>query len=221
MTLIYPPIPLFMYFSIVSVLNENRGPYAYAATDFKGYDCQNALCPKGDNPRTRGVNEIQEMHCLANNGSFHLTFRQNTTELISYQATVSELAAKLEDLNTIGKVNVYATNGSFFMTDGVNICDTFNNIAVYIEFLTEFGDLPLIRSDPELIDNTGGFAPAFAITIAEYQKGTKEDMECSGQGVCHEDTGICECFTGFGSSNGSVSSAGQWGDCTHFYSILK
>jgi hypothetical protein len=33
-----------------------RGPYAFAATDFKGYACEKAWCPKGDNPRTYGGN---------------------------------------------------------------------------------------------------------------------------------------------------------------------
>ena len=27
-----------------------RGPYAFAATDWIGYDCSHALCPQGDNP---------------------------------------------------------------------------------------------------------------------------------------------------------------------------
>ena len=27
-----------------------RGPYAFAATDFKGYNCNLANCPSGDNP---------------------------------------------------------------------------------------------------------------------------------------------------------------------------
>lgn len=30
----------------------NRGPYAYAATDYKGYDCGLMGCPRGDNPVT-------------------------------------------------------------------------------------------------------------------------------------------------------------------------
>lgn len=31
-----------------------RGPYAFSATDFKGYNCGMALCPKGDYPYTTG-----------------------------------------------------------------------------------------------------------------------------------------------------------------------
>lgn len=31
-----------------------RGPYAFAASDFKGFACQEALCPKGDDPLTTG-----------------------------------------------------------------------------------------------------------------------------------------------------------------------
>ena len=31
-----------------------RGPYAFAATDFKSYLCDKAWCPMSDNPRTYG-----------------------------------------------------------------------------------------------------------------------------------------------------------------------
>ena len=27
-----------------------RGPYAYAYTDFTGYDCAKSFCPRGNNP---------------------------------------------------------------------------------------------------------------------------------------------------------------------------
>jgi hypothetical protein len=37
-----------------------RGPYAFASTDFTGFNCGNAACPTGDNPQTSNqVNEIQ------------------------------------------------------------------------------------------------------------------------------------------------------------------
>lgn len=42
------------HFTVADLEKFYRGPFAMAATDFKGYDCQSALCPKGDNPRSRG-----------------------------------------------------------------------------------------------------------------------------------------------------------------------
>jgi hypothetical protein len=42
-----------------------------------------------------------------------------------------------------------------------------------------------------------------------FTAGTKEDVECSGQGVCDEDTGQCGCFEGFGSSDGTWDNPGE------------
>jgi hypothetical protein len=39
--------------------------------------------------------------------------------------------------------------------------------------------------------------------------GTKEDQECSGQGVCDSLTGTCRCSRGYGSSNGTLSAVGE------------
>ena len=52
--------------------------------------------------------------------------------------------------------------------------------------------------------------------------GTKEDIECSGQGICQETTGICSCIAGFQSSNGNIDAAGERGDCSFlnpFYTV--
>jgi hypothetical protein len=109
---------------------------------------------------------------------------------------------------------------------------------VYIEFLSEFGDLPLLTADIRSIDSIDpSLAPlnyGYVMNITEYQKGnapilpilfrfllnlppillhvtagTKEDIECSGQGTCSEVTGRCSCFQGFGSSNGTASGPGE------------
>jgi len=34
---------------------QYRGPWAFASTDWAGYDCSQSLCPTGDDPRTQGV----------------------------------------------------------------------------------------------------------------------------------------------------------------------
>jgi hypothetical protein len=91
-----------------------------------------------------------------------------------------------------------------------SLCDSSSGSIIYIEFLTEFGDLPLMTSTQP-------------INITEYQTGSKEDLECSGQGICSESTGICRCRSGYGSSNGSLLAVGERGDCSYFnpfYTIL-
>eukprot|EP00597_Dinobryon_sp_UTEXLB2267_P019348 CAMPEP_0201102778 /NCGR_PEP_ID=MMETSP0812-20130820/20288_1 /ASSEMBLY_ACC=CAM_ASM_000668 /TAXON_ID=98059 /ORGANISM="Dinobryon sp., Strain UTEXLB2267" /LENGTH=698 /DNA_ID=CAMNT_0047360485 /DNA_START=253 /DNA_END=2346 /DNA_ORIENTATION=- len=205
------------------IIRFYRGPYAYSATDFTNYNCQHALCPKGDNPRTvnrNNTNEIQVLHCQADNGTFLLTFRENTTVPISFNATASELEYHLEQLYTIGDVLVTFIGGQNYHRVNHSVCSIWDNVTVYIEFLTEFGDLPLIQADTSGIMNYGfgiqNYHDHQVMNISEYQKGDKEDIECSGQGLCDQSVGVCTCFDGFQSSNGTSKSPGQRGDCSYF-----
>lgn len=104
-----------------------------------------------------------------------------------------------------------------------SICNAYDNITVYIEFLTEFGDLPLLKADTSLIRNYGsisGFGVHYElVNITEYRRGDKEDIECSGMGACDQSSGVCSCFKGYSSSNGTTSGAGQKGECS-FYNIF-
>jgi hypothetical protein len=79
-------------------------------------------------------------------------------------------------------------------------------VAIYVEFLTEFGDLPMLTAHNDTL--TGWSGETF-LHLSEYQKGTKEDVECSQMGVCNRSNGRCKCLTGFGSSNGTAYAQGQ------------
>ena len=48
--------------------------------------------------------------------------------------------------------------------------------------------------------------------IIFFKKGTKEDIACSGRGICDQTSGICSCFTDFDTSNG-YGHGGTRGDC--------
>lgn len=82
-----------------------------------------------------------------------------------------------------------------------------------IEFLSEYGDLPMIELGVSFLSDS------YTFKINQVIRGTKEDLECSQQGICNEDTGQCFCMPGFTSSADSVSggkistSAGDRGDC--------
>lgn len=193
--------------------NLFRGPQAFAATSWSNYKCGSAFCPTGINPQTEnarvGVTEIQQIHCKgATNGSFQLSFRANWSQPIPFDADAALLQIKLEEMFTVGKVKVTLADSK--------ICNS-NKIPAYLEFLTEFGDLPLMRSNTKGL-NIIGFPPATVsaamVSVSKERVGTFIDAECSGQGVCDRKTGICKCYTGFSSSNGSISSPGERGDCT-------
>lgn len=182
--------------------NVYRGPYAYAVTENNGFDCSTSLCPTGDNPMTTGeLNEIQEIQFSSSTGVFYLSFRGNTTYSIFCNATIDILEYRLEQLFTIHDVKLSRSGNS-----STNICDTASPI--YVEFVSEFGDLPLMMA------NETGMAAYNSVIVSEYQKGSKEDIECSGQGICNEKSGVCQCLERFSSSNGYFDSPGERGDCT-------
>eukprot|EP01035_Chromulina_nebulosa_P023087 gene23087-29913_t len=51
-----------------------------------------------------------------------------------------------------------------------------------------------------------------ALTARYLRCRNKENIECSGRGLCDHITGECSCFTGFGSSDGK-SGSGTKRDC--------
>jgi len=192
-----------------------RGPYAYTATDWAGYTCAAAKCPKGDDPTTTvGVDEIQHFKCLADAGKFQFFFRENVTMFIDYDSTASELETSLEQLMTVNDVSVKIFSTSVTVNTATTICSSADTSRfVEIAFLTEFGDLPLLKvvSASSLLLGSD----AATTTVTESRKGTKEDLECSGNGICGNN-GVCSCMPGFMSSNGSANMVGERGDCTYF-----
>lgn len=245
-----------------------RGPYAFSHTSAKGYACTSALCPTGNYPFDRGgTNEVQRLQCKGQNGSFTLRFRNSVSAPISYLATANDLKTILENMLSIRKVQVtvgitsytynkgkpfgfpnrgyptYPSTYMMFQTGGNPICDAKGEYPVFIEFLNEHGDVPMLEPDitnlicyqSGCIDPYGHWVglpgqsefiseyndqvnPGFLsfVNITEYKKGTKSDYECSRNGICMEDTGICRCAPGFKSSNGSVLYPGERGDCTFY-----
>ena len=55
------------------------------------------------------------------------------------------------------------------------------------------------------------------LNISEWRKGTKENVECSGNGLCNRDVGVCNCLDGFASSSDvkkkKFGEYGERGDC--------
>ena len=89
-----------------------RGPQAFAYTDFTGFDCSKAFCPRGDNPWTLGVNEVQAVNCTGRQGSFYLSLRDKATAMIAYDAKLTEVQALLEASQAIGRVRLAFSNTS-------------------------------------------------------------------------------------------------------------
>uniref|UniRef100_A0A7S3JTR5 EGF-like domain-containing protein n=1 Tax=Aureoumbra lagunensis TaxID=44058 RepID=A0A7S3JTR5_9STRA len=189
---------------------------------FGGYDCSEYLCPKGDDPLTPGVDEIQIIDCICTigsscNGTLALTFRGQTTKPIPMDATPELVEYYLEQLSTINDIEITFSGGE----RDFSLCDEFGTTAL-ITFLTEHGDVPSLNYtlypgkagiNPQISIFTDGTASALRPAL-ESVMGTKEEAECSNHGTCDTATGQCLCYRGFTSSNGlGRNEAGVLGDC--------
>jgi len=188
-----------------------RGPYSRAVSDFWGFDCALRRCPSGDDPATRrDRNEQQKIVCQATSGTFTLTFRENTTLAMNYNDRATVVAYRLEQLFTLHRVEVSYVQADLQTAAAADsFCSSDSSTVVLVDFLSEFGDLPLLQLTD--IDLAGA---GKATAVVEVFPGSKEDVECSRQGVCNEYTGVCACRDGFGSSDDTPQAAGDRGDCT-------
>ena len=169
---------------------------------WEGYDCSLKSCPYGHNPDyLNRLNEQQVISCqLSTNSSglIQLTFREKTTKQFSPKITTIELKTILESLTTVGVVSVET-----LQTNSSNQICTLSGNSIVISFLTIHSDLPLINYN---VQNITSF------NIYELQKGTKEMILCSSRGICDYTNGLCDCFNGYGSSDGQ-GNAGTYSDC--------
>ncbi|TMW63805.1 hypothetical protein Poli38472_002746 [Pythium oligandrum] len=180
---------------------------------YEGGDCSKRICPTGDDPLTGAAtdtrfgfqkNERQTVFCAATGGTFTLSYRGQTTVLIGTNDRADVMSQKLNALSTIQGVNVLYGGTS------TTACTADGNF-VTIEFTQNFGSLPLLVGDSSKLVHAGvGQTPRIIITKAE--DGSKENEMCSNRGKCDQTSGVCNCFTGFVTSNG-VGRFGDRGDC--------
>jgi len=142
-----------------------------------------------------------------------MTFRGHTTDYIPFDSSLTTLKSRLEALPSITKVHVIYDTDKLCLYNSYSctkMCEKHNLID--IEFTTEMGDLPMVSLNTRTLDGQAA--------IWSYINGTRENLECSRLGICNEDTGICACLAGWGSSaakefrnpDGS-NSRGHRGDC--------
>jgi hypothetical protein len=257
----------------------------YCDLGYTGYDCSKKTCPTGDDPATYDDHvEVQLLTCSAEAGYFTLTFRQQTTDRIYYNATAWEVREELVKLSTMSAggvtwqqssinsalapykdengefddndhhgIQVYYTLDGFIpygvlqeqaphktRMDGDPFWETLNATdrnsthhfcntssdatpnTIVIVFEGIHGDVPPITADASALTyQSSGQTLAGSInvytdgaSINGYNSitGTTEDDECNNRGLCNRETGKCECFKTFSSSDGK-GNAGYLGDC--------
>ncbi len=82
--------------------------------------------------------------------------------------------------------------------------------AFIVTFDTHVGDLQLMSADVTSLTLTGQAAPQ--MFIEEERKGSYEADECSGLGICDHTLGICNCLSGYTSSDYN-GGPGEFGEC--------
>jgi hypothetical protein len=180
-----------------------HGPFAWDFPSFQGsYNCLQRTCPFGDNPQTIGQsNDVQTIQCTATGGTFTVTFREVESMEIPYDASPDTLEAFLNQMYSIHHASVGYSGGS--TQHACSAGGTLITVRIKVP-----GDLPMLKVDVSQL--TAGSA-----TVTELVQGTTEFIMCSGQGTCDAISGVCTCFPGYVSSDGSGDGVtpGQRGDC--------
>lgn len=187
---------------------------------YTGYDCSLRTCPTGDDPMTGtlldpgGVqrSEQQQLYCRATGGTFKLTFKGHTTAAISSAATAMEIQAIFEVLISVSNENYV----SVAVTSAHSAACSSSGNMLTIAFLQDFGDLPLVLGDSASLTATTG---SVSLVVTKVITGSREELECSGRGICSPSSGVCACSMYFQSSNGN-GNLGRRGDCGSASAII-
>lgn len=74
---------------------------------YSSFDCSRRLCPYGDDPGTYDDDvEVQLFRCVADEGNFTISFRDEESIVLSYNAIAEDVRKALIDLSTIQSSNL-------------------------------------------------------------------------------------------------------------------
>jgi hypothetical protein len=178
---------------------------------WEGPDCSLRSCPKGDDPLTSGVDEVQLIDCKCTNctGSINLKFKGRQTKSISYNANANLVKLSLKQLLIIDDLAVDIVNSQ-------QLCSSAGSVT-RITFKLPQGPQPTIQISTSsglagvISIRSKGAASVISSSVLSYT-GTREYSTCSNHGTCDTATGICSCYQPYNSSDG-FGNEGTRGDC--------
>ena len=197
-----------------------RGPFSDEKSDVTGVDCTQYFCPVGDDQRTTGqYHETQTIKCIADGGTFTVTFRESTSNAIAYNANQATIQSTLNSMTSVsrtlfgGQFTVGVSVALTEVSNGNTASAACSSSGTYIAltFTVDLGDIPMATVSSSLTLT----ASSATLVVAETTKGTMENAECSNSGLCDFETGQCRCHEGYTSSDGA-GNLGVRGDCGYF-----
>ena len=182
---------------------------------YGGIDCMLFECPRGDDPMTTGqVNEVHLITCNAPSGHFALRFPTSERGVsVDYLDSKEVLTQKIQGLGT-REVNITFSAGD-------TVCNAVEQNVISITYLQDFGRLDPLQADVAGLPDDGVSEVKVAVDgiplgVQASVTGTKENLPCSGRGLCDTVTGDCACYLvpmpGYRSSDG-YGNPGDRGDC--------
>eukprot|EP01038_Epipyxis_sp_PR26KG_P014657 gene14657-19692_t len=184
---------------------------------WEGISCQKKSCPKGDDPSTDGVDEVQLIDCKCSTcrGGLRLSFRAHQTLFIPCNASASLIEYRIKQaFLTVSDLTIENVRGKTLCSaEGSTTMITFKYPTgpQHVMSLSVVGKL---RGYPITIRSKGDYS-LFDTSIYSVI-GTKEHVECSNNGLCDYKLGQCTCFSGYRSSDGQ-GNIGSIPDCGYRY----
>tara|TARA_B100000780_G_C21113731_1_gene450319 strand:- start:30 stop:806 length:777 start_codon:yes stop_codon:yes gene_type:complete len=169
-----------------------------------------ASLTNGDSVQLFGVNGDTRNYTVSSTTSNTVVMTEiigmATKTSVPIRKNIKSIKYALEELPTIRNVTVVlTTDGTTATTTACRAGGTY----IDITFEGDFGNLPEMTSTITGLTLAGGTATH---VISTPTTGTKDEVECSNQGLCDRDKGKCKCFNQMTSSNGQGGS-GRRGDC--------
>jgi hypothetical protein len=151
---------------------------------------------------------MQFIKCTGTTGSFRVGFRTDVSPLIPATADAATVKALLEQM-PFALQGVVVTFGG-----GATTACSAGGTNIIITFSQNFGNLPAMRVVSTNTVTVVIYANGQGDGALNSFDGTRENAICSGRGICNYDTGVCQCFLGWASSDGA-GNEGNRGDCGH------